>query len=431
MDLKPKYGEHTIDRLIHMFEDDQINLEPGFQRRSVWTKLDRRRLIESIMSGYPLPSVFLYQRSFKGSLVYDVIDGKQRLESIFMFARVGRFKRKGFSAKLDLGEGSENYDWKNICRRHPEKRDAFQSYQIQTVEITGQFKQIVELFVRINSTGKKLTSGEKRHAKFYTSLFLKTADRLVGKFGAYMREQKILSPTQMDRMKGTELIAELLMSIHKGGPINKKAALDKAIGNEPINKNTLARLEREFIAIMGLMKRMFPDLCQTRFNNSAEYYSLFLLVWEMNKERLVLKDRRRNKVAFELLRHLSTGVDMLRQQLKKAKPAKPPQRLFSDYLLTVQGDTDSGANRERRREILRGLLLSLYERKDEKRLFSSEQRRILWNSDEKRLCRICGKPLTWVDLSVDHISPHVRGGKTDLRNAQMVHRRCNSAKGDR
>jgi hypothetical protein len=39
-------------------------------------------------------------------------------------------------------------------------------------------------------------------------------------------------------MKGTELFAELLMSIHKGGPINKKTA-GPPIGNESINGNTL------------------------------------------------------------------------------------------------------------------------------------------------------------------------------------------------
>jgi len=143
---------------------------------------------------------------------------------------------------------------------------------------------------------------------------------------------------------------------------------------------------------------MFPDLKQTRLHNSAEFYTLFLLVWEMDKEQFVLTEKQRNRMAFELLRKLSTGVDELRDSLRKAIPAKPAQRLYSDYLLTVQGDTDSSANRERRREILRGLLFSLFERKDDKRTFSPEQRRIIWNRDEKRLCAKCGKPLTWDDF---------------------------------
>jgi hypothetical protein len=429
MSLQPIFGEHTIDQLTLMFGHSQIDLDPGFQRRSVWTVNDRRRLIQSIIDGYPVPSVFLYRRANNGRLVYDVIDGKQRLETIFMFTRLGRFKRETFDVKLDLGEGLGWYDWPTICRYFPEKRAAVASYKIQTVEITGELAQIIDLFVRINSTGKRLTSGEKRHAKFYTSPFLKEAERLVARFHRYLLESKVLSPAQIDRMKGTELFAELLMSIHIAGPINKKTALDRAIGNDSINGNTLHRLSREFVSTMNLVKRMFPELKHTRFHNTVEFYTLFMLVWEMNQEGFVLRDKRRNKVAFEMLRKLSTGVDELRDQLRKAKPAKPAQRLYSDYLLTVQGDTDSSATRQRRHELLKGLLFSLYERKDGKRTFTAEQRRIIWNSDEKRVCAKCKKPLTWDDFTIDHIIAYAKGGRTSLKNAQPMHKRCNSSKG--
>lgn len=431
MALRPIFGEHTINNLSLMFANGQINLEPGFQRKSVWTNSDRQRLIESVVAGYPLPSVFLYQRDEGGKVVYDVIDGKQRLETIFMFTRLGRFKRQAFDAKLELGDGPDRYAWPDLQKHFPERRAAFDAYKIQTVEVTGDLGQIIDLFVRINSTGKRLTSGEKRHARFYTSRFLKEAERLVGRFGSYLRDARILTPAQLDRMKGTELFAELLMSLHQGGPINKKTALDRAIGNDSVNGNTLGKLTRDFVATMNLVRKMFPDLKQTRFRNSAEFYSLFLLVWEMRRDGLVLADRNRNRMAFEMLKKLSTGVDTLRDQLRKVQPAKAGQRLYSDYLLTVQGDTDSAATRTRRADLLRSLLVSLFERKDEKRGFSAEQRRIIWNSDENRVCARCGKPMTWEDFTVDHIVAHARGGATTLRNAQPMHKRCNAKKGAR
>jgi len=414
-----------------MFRNRQINLEPGFQRKSVWALNDRRRLIQSIFAAYPIPGIFLYKRAPRGRLIYDVIDGKQRLETIFMFTKLGRFKRAGFEAKLDLDGKSGWYGWPTLRKRFPNLKAAFDAYKIQTVEVTGELNQIIDLFVRINSTGKRLTSGEKRHAKYYRSPFLMEAEWLVGRFHKYLRHEKILSPAQIDRMKGTELFAELLMSIHKGGPINKKTALDRAISNEDINGNTLSRLSREFITTMNLVKRMFPELRQTRFHNSAEFYTLFLFVWEMNTEGFVLKDKKRSRIAYVLLRKLSTGVDQLRDQLRKAVTAKPAQRLYSDYLLTVQGDTDSSANRERRREILHNLLWSLFERKDEKRVFTAEQRRIIWNGDEKLLCAKCHRPLKWEDFTVDHIIAYTRGGKTSLKNAQPMHHRCNASKGAR
>jgi 5-methylcytosine-specific restriction endonuclease McrA len=348
-----------------------------------------------------------------------------------MFTQQGSLKRHGFNVKLDLGEGWDWYDWKTICRNDHRHRAAIESYKLQTVEVTGDLSQIIDLFVRINSTGKRLTSGEKRHAKFYTSQFLKEAERLVARFHNYLRSERVLSPAQIDRMKGTELFAELLMSIHNAGPLNKKTALDRAIGNDSINGNTLHKLSREFIRTINQVKRMFPGLKETRFHNTAEFYSLFLLVWEMDHNGFILGDRKRNQVAGAILRKLSTGVDKLRDQLRKAVPGKVGQRLYQDYLLTVQGDTDSSATRERRREILRGLLCSLYDRKDEKRIFTPEQRRIIWNSEEKINCAKCKKPLTWEDFTVDHILAYARGGTTSLKNAQPMHKRCNSSKGMR
>ncbi len=431
MPVTPVFSEHSLDQFVLMFQGRQINLEPGFQRKSVWTTNDRRRLLQSIVSGYPVPSIFLYKRHHNGRLIYDVIDGKQRLESILMFLQVGRFKRDWFDAKLDLGDGFDWYEWRDIRKRHPDVQAAIRSYKIQTVEITGELNEIIDLFVRINSTGKRLTSGEKRHARYYNSRFLKEAERLVGRFSKYLREQRILSPAQIDRMKGTELFAELLMSLNQGGPINKKTSLDRAIGNDSVNGNTLAKLSREFTRTIRLVRRMFPELKQTRFHNSAEFYSLFLLAWQMDQARFVLRDRRRNRVAFELLKKLSTGVDELRERLRKVLPGKPAQRLYQEYLLTVQGDTDSSANRERRATILRNLLWSLYDRKDDKRAFTSEQRRIIWNAEDKRLCARCGKPLAWKDFSVDHIVAYSRGGRTSLKNAQPMHKYCNASKGAR
>lgn len=425
------YGERTINEMVLLFRNKQINLDPGFQRKSVWSQLDRRRLIQSIASECPLPNIFLYRRNVKGKTIYDVIDGKQRIETILMFIGVGRFKRKQFDVRLELDDnGLCWWDWKGIKKYSDETRHKFDCFQLQTVEVSGDLAEIVDLFVRINSTGKRLTSGEKRHARFYNSRFLKEAEKLVRRHQSYLLHNRILSQPQLGRMKGTELFSELLMSIHQGGLINKKTALDRAIGNDSINGNTLRRISKEFTATMNLIKKMYPAIKQTRFRNTAEFYSLFMLVWQMHHDKMVLKEPKRNKMAFEMLRRLSTGVDQLREQYRRAKAAKP-RPPYSDYLLTVQGDTDSSATRQRRAKVLRGLLLPIYEHKDSKRGFSPEQRRIIWNTDNKKKCSKCRRNLTWDDFTVDHIKAYVRGGKTSLDNAQLMCRSCNSRKGGR
>jgi hypothetical protein len=132
------------------------------------------------------------------------------------------------------------------------------------------------------------------------------------------------------------------------GWLLEKTSLDRAIGNDTINGNTVHRIVGEVSSTLQIIERLFPNLRETRFRNSVEFYSLFLLIWEMSKEKFVLTDRKRNAIAFSMLRKLSTEVDQLREQLRKAKPGKVQQRLYQEYLLTVQGDTDSSATRDRR-----------------------------------------------------------------------------------
>ena len=107
------YGDKTVQEFVLLFNNGQLNLEPGFQRDSVWTLSDRKKLIESLLQNYPVPSVFLYrQKSDNGKLRYDVIDGKQRLETVLMFQGAGCFRGLRFATtKLRLGPEEEAEEW--------------------------------------------------------------------------------------------------------------------------------------------------------------------------------------------------------------------------------------------------------------------------------------------------------------------------------
>ena len=429
--LYSEYDSKTIQELVHLFNNDQLNLEPGFQRESVWTERDRQKLVESIFQNYPVPSIFLYKQNSNGRLTYDVIDGKQRLESLLMFQGLGRFRGQRFSVRfpLDESEGIADWDWNRVRRRGHEHR--FMGYKIQICEVSGEFADIVDLFVRINSTGKRLTGAERRHAKYYHSDFLKKAGRLAETKRRFFEENRVLSKGQISRMKHVELVCELLASIHSCGPINRKKALDSVIAGQSVDQRSMTRCLREFVRTLNLVRRVFPNLRTTRFNKLSDFYSLFMFVWELDRSGCILSDRQRNRQAQRLLDWLDDGVTIVRTQLKKAEGAKPDQRIFADYLMTVQGDTDSLPTRKHRADILRQLLGGLFERKDNQRGFTLEQRRLIWHSDDKRKCKGCGNPLTWENFTIDHIKPHSLGGKTVLSNAALRCRQCNSRKGNR
>jgi Protein of unknown function DUF262/HNH endonuclease len=426
-----QYGDKTILELKNLQEGGHLNLEPGFQRQSVWTDLDRRKLIQSVLDGFPVPSIFLYRREENGMPVYDVIDGKQRLETIFKFCRAAGFKRHSFPVRYQFSDDDAPYwyDWSDL--NWWRLTAPFLSYRIQTVEVSGELADIVDLFVRINSTGKSLTSSEKRHARFYTSPFLKEAQRLARGLQRSFRTQRILSPNQIARMKDVELISELIASVNVGGPIDRKVAVDRAVGNEALKRQTLAKVSKEVLSTFKAVKKVFPDLRSTRFRNSSEFYSLFMVFWECRHNKLVLTDRKRNKAANALLVGYSNGVDHVRELQKGLRKVPREYQEYANYLLSVQQSTDKLNQRQRRAEILRGLFSGLFEKKDEHRGFSPEQRRLLWNSDEKKRCRDCRSVLDWANFQIDHVKPHSLGGKTVLKNAEIVCRSRNARKGAR
>jgi hypothetical protein len=79
----------SIGEIINVYRDGELDLHPEFQRFFRWKPSQKSKLIESILLGIPLPSIFVFQRA---DGVWDVIDGLQRLSTILEFA--GELKRE-------------------------------------------------------------------------------------------------------------------------------------------------------------------------------------------------------------------------------------------------------------------------------------------------------------------------------------------------
>jgi len=72
---------------------------------------------------------------------------------------------------------------------------------------------------------------------------------------------------------------------------------------------------------------------------------------------------------------------------------------------------------------------------DDKRLFSRDDKLELLRKEtsngDKYECAVCGRWFTADELTVDHIEPWSKGGRTVLSNAQLLCRPCNSKKGNK
>jgi hypothetical protein len=425
------YGTKTVNDLLLMAKNKQLNLSPAFQRQSVWSVNDRRKLIASLLDERPLPSIFLHRNEAgpHGKLSYDVIDGKQRLETIFMFMGTNGFGSDSFVVKHLKDDGE--YEWFTWVELTKTEQNLILATKLQIVETQWDLGDVVRLFVDINSTGKRLTGAEKLHAKYVTTPFLKHASRVAEDFRPFFKRQRVFSEGQIARMKHVELSAELLASLHAGGPINKKRELDRLIAGGTIDAASLNDATTRLRRALKDVEMVFPRLSETRVRTSTELYSLVLILDRLREDGHALGTASRRQLAQQMLINFGVGVDTVSLQLPTGKGIKAEQSLYLDYISTVRSDTDSRHTRLKRQRILEGVLAGIFEKTDSTRAFSPTQRRILWHSTAEKKCAWpgCSTKLTWNDFTVDHITPHVNGGATNLSNAQLMCKHHNSKKG--
>lgn len=80
----------SIGELLNLYKDQELDIHPEFQRIFRWSVQQKSRLIESLLLGIPLPSIYV---STNDEGIWEVIDGVQRLSTIFEF--MGELKGPG------------------------------------------------------------------------------------------------------------------------------------------------------------------------------------------------------------------------------------------------------------------------------------------------------------------------------------------------
>ena len=357
--LETTYGQRTVADFVEMFKTNRLNLSPAFQRQSVWTQTDRRLLVRSVLEGVPIPSIYLYRTVGHGGVPkYDVIDGKQRLETILLFQGKGPLARgDNLYVKTSLADDEPLawWGWTDFSNDH---KNRFLTAKIPTIEVAGELSEIIGLFVRINSTGKRLTTQEKLHANFYTNPVLKSAQKLAQEQRDVLLKMGVITRSQVSRMKDVELITELLLAINAGQPLNKKSKIDQIIRGSGLTTAELQDAVKKLKRALKLVRAILPDLKSTRFRNGTDFYSLVLLVHRLKEEgkSLSAHDSKRNALAGSLLKKFAQSVDELSDHLKNIEHVPSASEPSREYLLTVRADTDSSKQRLKREKLLANVL---------------------------------------------------------------------------
>ena len=223
---------YSIRELRSMFEEGQINIRPEFQRTFRWTQEQKSSLIESMLLSIPLPSIFVSE-DFDGD--WDVVDGVQRLSTIFSFmgmsfpdagneflpdetsvedaeeAALGESLRESeFSlepfplTKLEHLVEAQDLYWDELPRALKRKLETTR-IDVTMLESTSSAEAKYNLFLRLNS-GASLTQQELRNC-----LLLMVNPSFFKSVKACSRNQDFLTLVQLSAKKSKQAFSDELV----------------------------------------------------------------------------------------------------------------------------------------------------------------------------------------------------------------------------
>lgn len=268
-------NRQTISWFVDLYRRELLELDPPYQRRSVWNQRYREDFIETVLLGYPAPSLFLYEEiGDDGSTTYSVVDGKQRLTTLFAFVE-GEFATRDESNALPSAARGQYF--KDL---DGDLKQWFWSYEF-TVEYLPSTDDalLTEVFDRINRNVAKLTRQELRHARYGEGAFARAVDELDGEMTALIGTPSFPRIVESSRrqMKDIEFVVTLALLIENGPESTSQDDLDAvyaARDEEWENQTEVAeRLRAAFRYIGGLLEAE-PDIAGTRLRNQGDFYAL-------------------------------------------------------------------------------------------------------------------------------------------------------------
>jgi hypothetical protein len=160
----------SIGELINLYRDEEMDIHPEFQRVFRWSDYQKTKLIESIMLNIPIPSIFVSQND-EG--VWDIIDGVQRLSTIFQFVGIfkdedGKIPPPFVLQKTDYLPSFAGMQWEGPTKELSFTKEQQLFFKRSRMDIIIMKKESdpntkYELFQRLNTGGSLLSDQEVRN----------------------------------------------------------------------------------------------------------------------------------------------------------------------------------------------------------------------------------------------------------------------------
>lgn len=270
----------SIGELVNLYETDEITIRPEYQRLFRWSHGQKVKLIESILLGIPIPSIFVYQDD---NGMWELVDGLQRVSTILQF--LGKLKNED---PLTL-EGTkylpllEGYKWENKEDDKEIPAGIKLSFKRAKINLTiilseSDVRAKFEVFQRLNTGGSNASNQEVRNnvmiminpGKF------KWFNNLAS--NSDFQETLALSERLSDEQYHMELLLRFIAL--KNYEYNNKKDVgdflddinDEILNNEDVD---MAGIEANFIKTFSTLNRILGEKTFKKYNG-ADFKGKFL-----------------------------------------------------------------------------------------------------------------------------------------------------------
>ncbi|SPW32434.1 Uncharacterized conserved protein [Edwardsiella tarda] len=344
-----KVESRDIKWVSDNFKSGELIIDNSFQRRYVWIKKDKISLIESILMGYPIPEVYLWQNKTDpetGKRVHSIVDGQQRLGAVFDYV-----SEKFALDKKHLEYQDANFSGKKFSELEDEQKAMIWGYDfsIRFINNSITIEDIKNLFLRLNRTNTTLNPQELRNAEF-NGEFIKLADEISKH--QFWKDYNIFNNTDLRRMLDIQFISTMLIFIRMGiAEETSQSAINK-IYDQYNDEYPEAEDDKElFMNLLHVLNLIFKGNENLEYiaKRKTHFYTLFTLSFYIFRIELD-KDNDYKSVSSKLeewFTHYKNETNFENDTIKS---------LLDEYRLLSQEGVQKKTNRQRRLDILKEYL---------------------------------------------------------------------------
>lgn len=395
-----EFNHFSIKEMKDLWDNRKILINEEYQRTFIWKPYQRKDLIESIMKGFSIGVLVIWENK-QGQ--YEILDGQQRIKTIITY----------------LNKEFKNNQEKKFNELSVTEQSEIEGYSIYYIQLKSALKEeeISDIFTRLQE-GTPLNTPEKVNA--FRGKFRKSFMYL------FNGNPKFFKRIKSFRFRARFLAAQLLL-LELETDFNRKifpsmTYLDFKNVNEKCKETIPGRKLRQCDAYIKFLGTFLYN--EIRAISYRDWISFYLLASYLHKKQAI-------EEGFGLYFRKFALKFMKRLTSFSIYDTKPPRgmdlKIFRKYMKYKQfgRKATQSDSIEKRFDII----LSEYKEfhpfkyKDKIRLFNEEEKIRVYFKQEG-MCSFCKRPLNFDEAKCHHKNEYSKGGPTKIHNARLLHDKC-------